>query len=76
MDLAHLESVARQLAGRVRDDDPEANLRWLRAELGTDPHQPVTDTERLCFALAHAVPDDKTWSELTGWAYQPARKAA
>ncbi len=76
MDVAHLDSIAQQFAGRVHDDDPEANLRWLRAELGTDPRAPLSDTERLCFALAHAVPTDKTWSELTAWAYEPAPKAA
>ena len=66
-DVAHLESVAAQLAARVREDDPEANLRWLRAELGTDPRAPVSDVERLLFIMASAVPDTERWSDLTAW---------
>jgi len=67
VDVDRLESIAQQLVARVRDDDPEANLRWLRAELGTDPNSPVTDTERLLFVLAAAVPDDKRWWDLIAW---------
>lgn len=66
-DVARLESLAQQLVARVREDDPEANLRWLRAELGADPVAPVSDTERLLFMLAGAVPDTERWSDLTAW---------
>jgi hypothetical protein len=59
-----LVSVAQQLAARVRDDDPATNARWLTHEL-PDPN----DWFRLCFALAAAVPDDKSWQDLTLWAY-------
>lgn len=65
--VAKLESIAQQLVARVRDDDPEANLRWLRAELGIDPNAPVSDLERLLFVAAIAVPLTR-WSELTAWA--------
>lgn len=60
--VEHLESVAQQLAARLRDDDPEAVARWLHAEL-PDP----ADWFRLCFALAAAVPDDRTWRHLIAW---------
>jgi len=69
-DLATLESVAQQLIGRVHEEDPKLVWAWLAAELPNP-----TDWYRMCFVLACAVPDDKTWSELTGWAYEP-RKAA
>lgn len=65
-DVARLESIAQQLAARIRDDDPEANGRWLAAEL-PDPG----DWFRLCFALAQAVPDDRTWRQLTAWTRAP-----
>lgn len=71
--LAELESIAQQLIGRVRFDDPEATLRWLRAMLGTDPIAPVSDSERLMIMLAIAVPDDRTWSDLTLWTYGTGR---
>lgn len=62
MNIDRLESVAAQLAARVRDEDPEDNRCWLENEL-PDP----ADWFRLCFALAAAVPDDRTWTELTAW---------
>ena len=67
MTLAELESIAQQLAARVRDDEPEANLRWLRAELGTDPNAPISDEERLLFLLAAAYPIEQTWRQATAW---------
>jgi hypothetical protein len=63
-----LTQVAIQLAARVRDDDPEANGRWLVAAL---PDR--ADWFRLAFVLAIAVPDDQTWSELTAWRNGPAK---
>ncbi|EEP73527.1 hypothetical protein MCAG_03854 [Micromonospora sp. ATCC 39149] len=59
----HLAEVAADLVVRVRDDDPEANLRWLTATL-------PTERERLdlLFVLAAAVPDDRPWLHLTAWA--------
>lgn len=62
MEADSLESIAAQLAVRVRDDNPEANARWLTALL-PDPN----DWFRLAFVLAVAVPDDRTWSQLTRW---------
>ena len=67
MTLAELESIAQQLAARVRDDNPDANLRWLRAELGTDPNAPISDVEQLVILLAIAYPYDRTWKQATAW---------
>lgn len=61
-DVARLEQIAAQLVGRIRDDAPESNGRWLAAEL-SNPR----DWFQLCFVLAAAVPDDRTWTELTEW---------
>jgi hypothetical protein len=61
-----LASIAQQLAARVRDDDPEANQRWLHAV--TTPEE----REALLYVLAAAVPDDQTWTELVGWTGEPA----
>jgi hypothetical protein len=59
-----LESVAQQLAAHIRDDDPDANARWLSAVL-PDP----VDWFRLSFVLGAAVPTDRTWSQLTDWTW-------
>ena len=67
MDVEKLESIAQQLVARVHEDDPEANLRWLRSELEIHPNLPMSDTERLLFVVACAVPLTR-WSELTEWA--------
>ena len=58
-----LAAIAVQLVARVRDDDPEANGRWLATVL-PDP----ADWFRLAFVLAAAVPDGVAWSHLTAWA--------
>lgn len=62
----HLAEVAQELVVRVRDDDPEANNRWLAT---------LTDRERrdLLIVLAAAVPDDRPWLHLTAWTVLPAR---
>ena len=60
--VEHLESVAQQLAARLREDDPEAVARWLVYEL-PDP----ADWFRLNFALAIAYPIDRTWRQATAW---------
>ena len=70
-DVAHLASLAPQLIARLPDTAPEANLRWLRAELGTDPRAPVSDLERLLFVVAAAVPDSDRWRDLTAWCGDP-----
>lgn len=62
MDEHRLAEIAAQLAARVRDDDPDANARWLASVL-PDPG----DWFRLAFVLAAAVPDDRTWSQLVRW---------
>lgn len=58
----HLGSIAQQLAGRIRDEDPEDVGRWLRAELPNP-----ADWFELCFALAAAMPVDVSFSLLTAW---------
>ncbi len=60
-----LAVIAAQLAARVRDDPPADNARWLRNMVPTP-----TDWFRLCFVLASAVPDDKTWGDLTMWVHR------
>jgi len=62
VDEDRLAQVAAQLAARVRDDDPEANLRWLHGQL-PDP----ADREALNFVLAAAVPVHVPWLTLTAW---------
>lgn len=62
MDEDELADIAQELICRVRDDDPEGNGRWL---LNT-----TTEADRfaLLFVLAAAVPDDRPWTALVGWA--------
>jgi hypothetical protein len=62
--IDRLERVAVELVVRIRDDDPDAVNRWLTSQL-PDP----IDWYRLAFVLAAAVPDDRTWRQLTAWAY-------
>lgn len=72
MDEDRLAEIAAQLAGRVRDDDPEANGRWLAAMV-PDPR----DWWRLCFILAAAVRDDVPFTTQTAWALlQPCGTAS
>ena len=66
MDVEKLESIAQQLAGRVREDEPHANARWLHSQL-PDP----ADREALLYVLAAAVPVDVEWSVLTRWVQPP-----
>jgi len=61
VDVDRLAQIAAQLVARVRDDDPDANARWLHAE--TTP----AERDALLYVLAAAVPDDRTWIELTQW---------
>lgn len=61
-----LAAIAIELAGRVRDVDPEANGRWLAAVL-PEPG----DWFRLAFVLAAAIPDDRSWRQLTAWTLVP-----
>lgn len=58
-----LAAIAVQLAVRVRDEHPDVNGRWLANAL-PDPE----DRWALCFVLAAAIPDDRSWAELTEWA--------
>lgn len=62
-DVERLARIAVELTVRVRDYDPETNGRWLRALL-PEP----ADWFRLAFVLAAAVPDDRSWNDLTAWA--------
>lgn len=66
MDVNRLEQIAQQLIARVRDDEPEANARWLAA------HTTAEERGALLFILAAAVPDDRTWSQLIGWTRPPS----
>jgi hypothetical protein len=61
--VARLSQTAMDLVIRVRDEDPEENGEWL-ANLLPDP----ADWFRLAFVLAAAVPDDRSWADLTRWA--------
>ena len=56
-----LAAIAVELVVRVRDDDPSAVHRWLRNEV------PDNDMMALAVILAAAVPDDRTWTDLTAW---------
>ena len=67
MDVDKLVSVAMQLAGRVREDDPEANQRWLHA------HTTPDEREALLYVLAAAVPIDVEPSVLFDWKIQEAK---
>lgn len=58
----YLAEVAQELITRIRDDDPEANGRWLAAMLPN----PI-DWWQLIFVQAAANPDDKTFRSLTAW---------
>jgi hypothetical protein len=66
-----LAAIAVQLVERVRDDNPQANLRWLLAQLPDE-----NDRLQLAFVLAAAVPTDRPWSHLTAWARHRASARA
>jgi hypothetical protein len=61
VDPDRLAQVAAQLAARVRDDEPDANARWLLATTSAD------ERWALLFVLAAAVPDDRPWRQLVLW---------
>jgi hypothetical protein len=61
VDVDRLEQIAAQLAARVRDDEPDANRRWLHAHTAAD------EREALLYVLAAAVPVNVPWSHLTTW---------
>lgn len=61
-----LAQIATALIVRIRDDEPGANAAWL-AGLLPEP----ADWFRLAFVLAAAVPDDRTWRQLTAWTTRP-----
>lgn len=61
-DADRLAEVAAQLAARLREFSAEDNARWLAFTL-PNPN----DWFRLNFALAAAVPIDRTWLQLTSW---------
>jgi hypothetical protein len=65
VDVERLESLAQQFAGRVRDDDPDSNQRWLHAQTSAE------EREQLLYVLAAAVPVDTEWSVLTRWVQPP-----
>lgn len=67
--IARLTALAQELILRVRDDDPEANARWLSLETT------VEERTALLFVLAAAVPDDRTWTELVAWTEPAGAKA-
>lgn len=57
-----LAAIACDLVTKVRDDEPAAVHRWLASVVAPG------DWMALCIVLACAVPDDRTWSQLTAWA--------
>ena len=61
MDEDTLAEIAAQLRDRVREEDAEANAKWLTEQL-PDP----ADWFRLNFVLAAAVPTS-SWLKLTEW---------
>lgn len=61
-----LALVAMGLAVRIRDDDPEANGRWLDAHV-----RDLEDLRALVFVACSAIPVDVPWSHLTAWARLP-----
>lgn len=56
-----LAEIAVELVVRVRDDEPNAVHRWLRAVVADN------DMMALAVILAAAVPEDRTWDQLTSW---------
>ncbi len=64
-DVTRLESIAQQLIARVRDDEPDANARWLAAV--TTP----SERDALLYVLAAAVPAERRWWDLTEWTRTP-----
>jgi hypothetical protein len=66
-----LAAVAIELAERVRDEGPDDNAAWLDERLPNE-----RDRFHLLFVLAAAIPTDRTWTELTAWARQPAKPHA
>lgn len=58
-----LAEIAAQLIARVRDDDPEANARWLSSHGLT-----VEDWRGLAVLLAAACPANESFRSLTAWA--------
>lgn len=58
-----LAAVAIELACRVRDEGPADNAAWLADRL-PDP----ADWFRLAFVAAAAIPQDRSWHDLTAWA--------
>jgi hypothetical protein len=64
--LSKLSQTAIELAGRIRDYHPDDNAAWL-ARVLPDPG----DWFRLAFVLAAALPDDRSWRELTEWTRRP-----
>jgi len=60
-DIDRLASIAIGLAVRIRDDEPEANLRWLRAHITPE------EMEAFVFVLGAAIPIEVPWSTLTAW---------
>lgn len=63
-DTDRLAALAVELVIRIRDDNPDANARWLAAHLPNP-----ADWFRLAFVLAAAVPDDRSWKQLTAWTH-------
>lgn len=61
---ASLLEHALDLAGRVREEPPEAVARWLNS-------MPPVDVRDLAILLAALVPDDRSVSELLAWWQTP-----
>ncbi len=59
-----LSRIAIELVMRVRDEDPETNGSWLRQAVASEQ-----DRFDLLFVLAAAIPDDRSWTDLTAWVH-------
>jgi hypothetical protein len=69
--VSFLLPIAVKLVTLVRDDDPEANARWLNSHNLT-----ATDYRDICILLAAMVREDVAVSEATAWLLVPRKVQA
>ena len=62
-----LARIAQELVVRVRDDDPDVVHQWLESAV-------AGEWLALSVILACAVPDDRSWRQLTAWISEPPRE--
>jgi hypothetical protein len=74
-----IAETAAQLVARVRDDQPTDVHRWIRLQVADFVATwPGHDDAwvALAVALACAVPDDRSWTDMTAWTRPQSRKRA